>query len=189
MTSLLAITFILIFSTSFIKILTSLSIFQYGLGLKNFAFSIVVFVLSIILSIYLIDPVVSHAGGWEKLLSASADGDLQKIVNVQEEYFSNHIKENADPEVLKSLETVSSKNGKGDLDFLLAFFITELKQAFYIGLLFIIPFVIIDLLITNVLMALGITQISSFTIALPAKILLFYLVDGWSLLFEKILTL
>ncbi|MEG1051036.1 MAG: flagellar biosynthetic protein FliP, partial [Janthinobacterium sp.] len=66
---------------------------------------------------------------------------------------------------------------------LVASFVTsELKTAFEIGFLIFIPFVIIDLVVSSVLMSMGMMMMSPATISLPFKLMLFVLVDGWQLL-------
>jgi type III secretion protein R len=63
-----------------------------------------------------------------------------------------------------------------------AFVITELKEAFQIGFLIFLPFLVLDMVIANVLLALGMQTLSPSQVSLPFKILLFVAVDGWSLL-------
>ena len=63
-----------------------------------------------------------------------------------------------------------------------AFIVSELKTAFMIGFIIFLPFLIIDLLAASVLMAMGMMMVPPTVIALPFKIMLFVLVDGWSLL-------
>jgi type III secretion protein R len=63
-----------------------------------------------------------------------------------------------------------------------AFVITELKEAFQIGFLIFLPFLVLDMVIANVLLALGMQTLSPSQVSLPFKILLFVAVDGWALL-------
>ena len=63
-----------------------------------------------------------------------------------------------------------------------AFLISELKTAFQIGFLIFIPFVIIDLVVASVLMSMGMMMLSPMLISLPFKLMLFVLIDGWSLI-------
>jgi flagellar biosynthetic protein FliP len=60
--------------------------------------------------------------------------------------------------------------------------VSELKTAFYIGFLVFIPFLVIDLVVSSVLMSMGMMMLSPMLISLPFKIMLFVLVDGWSLI-------
>lgn len=68
-----------------------------------------------------------------------------------------------------------------------AFVITELKEAFVIGFLIFLPFLVLDMLIANVLLALGMQSLSPSQVSLPFKILLFVAVDGWSLLAQGLI--
>jgi type III secretion protein R len=67
-----------------------------------------------------------------------------------------------------------------------AFVLTELTEAFQIGFLIFIPFLILDLVVSNVLLAMGMHMLSPVTISLPLKILLFVLIDGWTLILRGV---
>jgi len=67
-----------------------------------------------------------------------------------------------------------------------AFVVTELQKGFEIGFLIFLPFVVIDLVISNILMALGMQQVSPNTVSLPLKIFLFVMVDGWAKLLHSL---
>ena len=70
----------------------------------------------------------------------------------------------------------------GDLVLMAAFITSELKTAFEIGFLIFIPFLIIDLVVASVLMSMGMMMLSPMIVSLPFKLMLFVLVDGWTLL-------
>jgi flagellar biosynthetic protein FliP len=69
-----------------------------------------------------------------------------------------------------------------------AFITSELKRAFIIGFLLYIPFLIIDMIVSSVLMSMGMMMLPPVMISMPFKILLFVVVDGWSLLFKTLVT-
>jgi flagellar biosynthesis protein FliP len=78
--------------------------------------------------------------------------------------------------------------GVGDFALLLAsFMISQLKDAFEIGFVLLVPFLVVDLLIINILMVLGVRSLSTELVAVPLKVLLFFSVDGWTLLSEKLI--
>jgi len=82
-------------------------------------------------------------------------------------------------------ELRDDQNCIGDTDFLVitpAFVISELKEAFQIGFLLFVPFLVIDMVVANILLALGMQMLSPTTISMPFKLLLFVLVDGWYLI-------
>ena len=65
-----------------------------------------------------------------------------------------------------------------------AFVLSELTAAFQIGFLLYLPFVVIDLIVSNILLAMGMMMVSPVTISLPLKLFLFVMVDGWSRLIQ-----
>jgi flagellar biosynthetic protein FliP len=69
-----------------------------------------------------------------------------------------------------------------------AFIISELKTAFQIGFILFIPFLIIDLVVASILMAMGMMMLSPMIVSLPFKLMLFVLVDGWNLVIGTIAT-
>jgi type III secretion protein R len=73
----------------------------------------------------------------------------------------------------------------GEKDFMVvipSFVISELKQSFQIGFILFVPFIVIDMVVANILLALGMHMLSPTTISMPFKLLLFVLVDGWYLI-------
>ena len=77
--------------------------------------------------------------------------------------------------------------GLTDKDFIViipAFVISELAEAFQIGFVIFLPFLIIDMTVSNILLSMGMFQVSPITVAMPFKLLLFVLVDGWYLITE-----
>ena len=74
----------------------------------------------------------------------------------------------------------------GNLQLIPAFMLSELRAAFQIGFVVFLPFLLIDLIVSSILMALGMMMMPPITIALPVKILMFILVDGWSLLVKAL---
>ena len=87
--------------------------------------------------------------------------------------------------------SVEDSAEEGNVGFLMrgvAFVISELTVAFQLGVMLLIPFIVIDLLVANLLTALGVTQISHLVVSLPLKLLLFFSIDGWTLLTEKLIS-
>jgi len=80
------------------------------------------------------------------------------------------------------LRTVGAPTGSPTVASASAFVTSELKTAFQIGFLVFIPFLVIDVVVASVLMSMGMMMLSPMLISLPFKIMLFVLVDGWSLL-------
>jgi len=79
-----------------------------------------------------------------------------------------------------------SINDISNLQLIPAFMLSELRSAFQIGFVVFLPFLLIDLIVSSVLMALGMMMMPPITIALPLKVLMFVLVDGWSLILRAL---
>lgn len=164
--------------SGFVKICTTLSIFRYGLGLTGVGFGLVVLFLSFAASAF-----ISESSGGIQLKEIFSGESKQTM-----EKAKPFLEKNTDPKVLIQLTEMETKMGKpSESKLLLAFLISELQSAFELGLLIIIPFVLIDLLVTNMMLTLGVTQISALVISLPLKLLLFISVGGWNLIINKIL--
>ena len=85
-------------------------------------------------------------------------------------------------------EAADKANPKDFVILIPAFVVSELQVAFEIGFLIFLPFVIIDLVISNILMALGMQQVSPNTVSMPLKIFLFVMVDGWGKMIHGLMT-
>ncbi len=196
--------FVLIMITSFVKIAVVLSIVRSALGTQQNPPTQVITGLAIILTVYVMVPVgleirdetdqllTKQLGRGENLLSrASVKNLVQAAMKAREPirrflYKHSHFK---DRKMFYSLALQLRKpeHRKGlspkDLTILIpAFVISELKEAFQIGFLIFLPFIIVDMVVANILLALGMHMLSPTTISLPFKLLLFVLVDGWYLI-------
>ena len=188
--------------TSFVKIVTSLTILRVGLGLNQSGFGVVVIAVSLALSFIVMGPELSSLGG----LNALFNGKISKQEADFEKNFRPFLEKNSDPSVTqrlasfkkpfekgqegKSKAAQADSEGKLTVSFemiIASFMLTELKEAFQIGAILLIPFLVLDLLVANALVLLGINQLRPDLVALPLKIILFFAIDGWTLLAEKLL--
>ena len=194
--------FVLMMVTSFVKISVVLSIVRSALGTQQIPPTQVITGLAIILTAYIMAPVgqqmfqVADAGGsvrsTQGLLSAKTVDQLidagsrareplraflsKQVTNKDRALFYNLALKLRKPEDRKDI---------AESDFLVltpAFIVSELKQAFQIGFLLFVPFLVIDMVVANILLALGMQMLSPTTISMPFKLLLFVLVDGWYLI-------
>lgn len=176
---------IILLLTSFVKFFTTLQIARVGLGLEAGGFGLITFGLALALSLTVIDAKWQAMGGVNGVVAsprAISDEVLQRQV-------TPFLQSRASPELVERLGKIASPKGEPSFYVLLSsFLLSELKAAFEIGLLVLIPFVVIDLLVVNVLMSLGVSQISSALVSLPLKILIFFAIDGWRLLGERLLS-
>jgi flagellar biosynthesis protein FliP len=157
----------------------------------------------LVLSLAAIAPEFPGQDPWQVVFSSgmpSTDGDL--LIRIRP-FMVRH----TDPEIAKRIVGVVEKlaarkinDGKKQpnaanltLDNLPlsslagAFLLSELKEAFEIGFVILLPFFVLDLLILNILLSMNAVQISAQIVALPLKLLLFFAVDGWTLITEKLL--
>ncbi len=191
--------------TSFVKIATSLSIFRIGIGLNQSGFGVVVIAVSLALSLLAMNPQLTNLGGINGIFNGKlgkTDADYGKI-------FMPFLEKNSDPQILERINKFASKSVKADVTTgkdeknkaetpvvkndaafevaIVSFLLTELKEAFQIGLIILIPFLVIDLLVVNALILIGANQLNPDLVSLPLKLVLFFAIDGWTLLAEKLL--
>lgn len=193
--------FVLMMVTSFVKISVVLSIVRSALGTQQIPPTQVITGLAIILTVYIMAPVgqamyrAAEVDIWKRgpsLLSSEAVGNLleaasrakeplrdflvKKVTNKDRALFYN---------LAKKMRTKEDGADITDRDFMVvvpAFVVSELKEAFQIGFLLFVPFIVIDMVVANILLALGMHMLSPTTISMPFKLLLFVLVDGWYLI-------
>lgn len=190
--------FVLITMTSFVKISVVLSILRNALGTQQVPPNQVITGLAFILSIFIMTPVAQEIYGslgqvpeTNTLFSETNIRVLYDAAKRGQEPLRNFlVKHCHDRDRLLFLE-MAKRLTKGDTSYLYpgsfrviipAFVTSELKEAFQIGFLIFIPFLIIDMIVANILTSMGMTMLSPVTISLPFKLLIFVLVDGWYLL-------
>lgn len=195
--------FVVMMATSFVKIAVVLALIRNALGTQQIPPNTVVTGLAMVLTIYIMVPVgyevyketssVINTGTNQPLLSQTTvrllgdavdkgkeplRGFLLKHVHTQEKTLFFRLARKME----KNPDRRAKINDNDFLNLVPAFAISELAEAFQIGFVIFLPFLIIDLVIANILLSLGMFQISPITISLPFKLLLFVLVDGWHLI-------
>ena len=178
--------------TSFAKVITVFSLVRTALGLQSSPPNMVLNGMAIILSIYVMFPVLADTYQLaEKAnlsnISLSTLGPALESIKIPIQTF---LENNSKPSMQRFF-VVTAKHlwppkysdtmSKKDLIILVpSFLVSELTAAFQIGFILYLPFIVIDLVISNILMALGMMMLSPTTISLPFKLLLFCFVDGWT---------
>lgn len=188
--------------TSFVKIAVVLSITRQAIGTQQAPPTTVVTGMAIILTVYVMQPVgLQIYNRVDKLIEIRRGGDLLEKENV--DLIVEALKLAKEPIKAFLMKNSSEKDRQmfyrvayrlraaedratlaaDDLVIIVpAFVISELTKAFQIGFIIFVPFLVIDMVVSNILMALGMQMLSPTTISLPFKILLFVLVDGWYLI-------
>lgn len=192
--------FILMMVTSFVKIVVVFSIVRSALGTQQIPPNQVVTGLAVILTIHIMTPVgieIYHQASSAFLARTNKPIFSEESFNI----FANAVKKGKEPmleflykhshpkernlfvslgrKLAKTKEEASKINDRSFIVLIPAFVISELKEAFQIGFIIFVPFLIIDMVVANVLMAMGMFMLSPTMVSLPFKILLFVLVDGW----------
>lgn len=193
--------FVLLMVTSFVKISVVLSIVRSALGTQQIPPTQVITGLAVILTVYIMAPVGQAMFKAADAGDITESGDLLQAKNVDTLIkAADRGKEPLREFLLKKVTTkdrtlffslalklrkAEDRAGIKETDFLVlvpSFVVSELKEAFQIGFLLFVPFLVIDMVVANILLALGMQMLSPTTISMPFKLLLFVLVDGWYLI-------
>lgn len=187
---------LVVMTTSFVKIAVVLSLVRNALGVQQIPPNLALYGLSFIVSIYIMAPVMSNVADAiraEPKATQSIDGlftAVKKGAEPMRAFLVKHSKADQRQFFYNTAAKLWPKEmmatTKPD-DFLIvipAFLVTELTEAFEIGFLIYLPFVVIDLIVSNILLAMGMMMVSPVTISLPLKLFLFVMVDGWSRLIQ-----
>ena len=180
--------------TSYTKVVVVLGLLRNALGVQQVPPNMVLNGVAIIISVYVMAPVAMEAQDrLEQVPSrtnASSTEQLLGVASAAREPFRQFLIKHANAAekafFLKAAQAVwppeRAQQLKAD-DLMVvapAFLLTELTAAFRIGFLLYLAFIIVDLVIANVLLAMGLSQVSPTNVAIPFKLLLFVLLDGWS---------
>ena len=186
--------FVALMMTSYTKLVIVFGLLRTALGLQQTPPNMVLNGLAIILSIYIMAPIGMEVGDALRGRNFGAKGEgLGDIVAVLDAakapvkaFLQKHTQERDRKFFLKSAENVWPKERAATLqpdDFMVlvpSFTLSELTRAFQIGFVIYLVFVVVDLIVATILLALGMSMISPTTISLPFKLLLFVMLDGWT---------
>jgi len=188
MTALTVLPALILSMTAFTRIVIVLAILRQALGTPQTPPNQMLIGLSLFLTLFVMSPVMTRAYDEAVVPYMAGEQDAmtaaQNAVVPLREFMLDQVREH-------DLAVFAEIAGKGPfagpeeipLSVLIPSFITsELKTAFQIGFLIFIPFLVIDLVVASVLMSMGMMMLSPMLVSLPFKIMLFVLVDGWTLL-------
>ncbi|HED35163.1 MAG TPA: flagellar biosynthesis protein FliP [Gammaproteobacteria bacterium] len=178
---------LLLTMTSFTRIIIVLSILRQALGTAQTPSNQILIGLSLFLSFFIMSPVFTQAyeNAYRPYLAEqiSADEALMRLKKPFQKFMIEQTRE-TDIELFANLAGDEPYDGPESVPMSVlmpAFLTSELKTAFQIGFMLFIPFLVIDLVVASVLMAMGMMMLSPLIISLPFKLMLFVLVDGWAL--------
>ena len=188
MTALSFLPAIVMMMTSFTRIIIVFSILRQALGLQQSPSNQILIGLALFLSFFIMSPVLEevNANALQPYINETISA-REAVENTKKPFHTFMVSQTRESD-LNLFFRISNKPkvaGPEDIPFnilLPAFVTSELKTAFQIGFMIFIPFLVIDIVVASVLMAMGMMMLSPLIISLPFKIMLFVLVDGWALI-------
>lgn len=179
---------ILILMTAFTRIVIVLSFLRQALGVQQLPPNQLLIGLGLFLTFFIMRPAFQEIQTYsvEPFLASeiSQEEALEKAL-IPLRRFMFHQTRDSDLKLFLNMADISNAQTRQDVPtsvLIPAFIISELKTAFQIGFIIYLPFLVIDMVIASVLMAMGMMMLPPIIISLPFKIMLFVLVDGWNLL-------
>lgn len=178
---------ILIMVTSFTRIIIVFSFLRSALGLQQSPPNSVLSSLALFLTFFIMQPVFnqSYEQGIKPFMDEkiSFDKAYKPITEPFKAFMLKNVREK-DLKLFTDIAKIEPKTPE-DIDFhvvIPAFMISEIRRAFEIGFLIFIPFLVIDMMVSSTLMAMGMMMLPPVMISLPFKIIFFVLIDGWNML-------
>jgi len=178
----------LIMTTSFTRIIIVLSILRQAIGTAQTPSNQILLGLSLFLTFFIMSPVFDRAytAGVKPYLDAEMSSEVA-FEKASEPFYHFMLNQTRETDLAMFADIAGhgklDPNVKVPFSLLLPSFVTsELKTAFQIGFLIFIPFLVIDIVVASVLMSMGMMMLSPMIISLPFKLMLFVLIDGWSLI-------
>lgn len=192
----------LMMMTSFVRIVIALSFLRNAIGTQTSPPNQVVIGLAMFLTLFIMFPVLKeikheaydpYKAGEITIEEAITEGAKPLKTFMLKQVYEKDLDMFVSLADNRGMIDASKIQGRDDLTNLSlfvvvpAFVTSELKRAFLIGFLLYIPFLLIDLVVSSTLMSMGMVMLPPTTIALPFKLMLFIVVDGWNLLFESLI--
>lgn len=184
---------ILISTTSFIRIIVVLAMIRHAFGMPQTPPNSVLTSLALFLTAFVMGPTLTELN--DKSLQPMIEGTTDVSTALDngtaplKEFMLSQTRE-SDIEMVYRISGTPLPATAEDIDIFKltpAFMLNELRIAFTIGFIILLPFLLIDLVVSSILLSLGMMMVPPTTISLPIKVLMFVLIDGWSLVVEGLL--
>jgi flagellar biosynthetic protein FliP len=184
---------LLVSVTSFVRIIIVLSMLRHAFGMQETPPNTVLVSLALFLTLFAMAPVFEQANN--EGLQPYLDGKLatqEALTRTFRPLRGFMIRQTREQDLalmvdLSKARMPQSVEEVGTVQLVPAFMLTELRSAFQIGFVIFLPFLLIDLIVSSILMSLGMMMVPPATISLPMKILMFVLIDGWNLVVKAVL--
>ncbi len=191
--------FLIVMGTCFVKLIIVFALVRNALGIQSIPPNMALHGLAMIMTIYIMMPVgmesYENLTGQDFTLenTASLEAAASVAIVPYRNFLSKHASESQLDFFIETAGTLWGEEYEHEMTrdnmFILipAFVVGELTTAFEIGFLIYLPFIVVDLVISNILLAMGMMMLSPMTISLPFKLLLFVFLDGWSRLIQGLI--
>ena len=182
----------LMMMTSFTRVIVVLAILRQALGTMQTPSNQILIGMAFFLSIFIMAPILTQIN--DEAVQPLMNGEMTSFEALKiaeapiREFMINQTREE-DLAIFLNIANIGELESREDVPFSIlvpAFVTSELKTAFQIGFMIFLPFVIIDLVVASVLMAMGMMMLSPMMISLPFKLMLFVMIDGWSLIMASL---
>jgi len=184
---------LLICMTCFVRIVVVLSMLRHAIGLMETPPNIVIVTLALFLTLFSMQPVLQRVN--DEALQPYLNGSTKVATAVnrgKEPIKEFMVRQTREQDLglmieLSGAQRPNSLEEVGMLQLVPAFMLSELRTAFQVGFIIFLPFLLIDLIVASVLMALGMMMVPPSTVSVPLKLLLFVLIDGWNIVTRSLL--
>lgn len=179
--------------TAFTRIIVVLSMLRFAFGMQQTPPNVVLIVLSLFFTMFVMQPTVKEIEEKAYVPYMEKSISLQQAAGIATTSFKTFmIKQTREKDLnlmlqISKTSIPSSVEDVGMMQLIPAFMLSELRSAFQIAFVLFLPFLMIDLIVAGSLMSLGMIMVPPMTIAMPIKILIFVLVDGWALVSQSLL--
>ena len=179
---------ILLMMTSFVRVVIVLSFIRHAIGTQQMPPNQVIIGLALFLTFFIMSPVLSQIDDTAlQPYLAKNISQAEALKKASEPLREFMLKQTGEDELgllvdISGRQAVSTPEEVGTMTLVPAFMLSELKRAFQMGFMVFVPFLVIDMVVASVLMSMGMMMLPPVIISLPFKLLLFVLVDGWSLI-------
>lgn len=189
---------LLITTTCFTRFVIAFSFLRSGLGLQSTPSNLIIISLALFMTYFVMAPVFNQS--WERGVQPLLSGELkeqeafEEIILPFKKFMLVHVRDEdlllfegfvSDAEAAQSNTSILQDQ---ELRVLIpAFLLSEIRKGFEIGFLILLPFLVIDLVVSTLTMSMGMMMLPPTVVSLPFKVLFFVLIDGWNLLVEELL--
>lgn len=186
--------FIIAAGTCYLKISIVLVMVRNAIGVQQVPSTMVLNAIALLLSIFVMMPVLQDVNNYMRQESVDFSNveSIDHFVDDGLGRYKSYLQKYSEPQLVNFFESIQQGRSEEEIhedgtpptlfSLLPAYALSEIKSAFEIGFYIYLPFVVIDLVISSILLALGMMMMSPVTISIPVKLILFVAIDGWTLI-------